>query len=112
MHPTPGVDTTHPTYCDPTRCVHLGPTVHHCSPPEIFLPRQNDTTDATVVWFSIERLDEVDESTGTQVEHPAELVLDYGDGQRRRWGMDDLREITDRVFGTYNQEVERRLVAT
>jgi hypothetical protein len=110
-HPT-YAETTHPHYCDRTQCVHLGPTVHHRSAPELFLPRQSDTTDAAMVWFSVERLDEVDETTGTQVEHPAELVLDYGNGQRRRWGIDDLREITDRVFGTYDPGVERQLVVS
>lgn len=120
MHATTGADTTHPTcaetthprYCDPARCVHLGPTVHHRSAPEIFFPRQNDTTDATMVWFSIERLDEVDESTGTQVEHPAEVVVDHGDGRRGRWGIDDLRGLVDRVFATYDQGAEHQLAAS
>lgn len=92
---------THPSYCDRGRCDRSGPNLHHRSSPTPFLPRQRGTTEVLAVSVSVERLDEVDEITGLQTEHPAELVASYEDGRQVRWGVEDFREFSDMVLGLY-----------
>lgn len=119
MHATHRVDYTspsatsiaHPGYCDRARCTHRGYTVHHSSAPEVFLPRQHDTTDASMVQIIIERLDEIEATTGRQVVHPDEVVISDDRGSRVRVGVEDLRELNRITFGLYeaDSDAERQL---
>ncbi len=116
MHSTSKIEVgrpstiAHPAYCDPSRCRHRGLTVHHCSTPEFFLPRQADTTDSSVVSISIERLDEVDEAGG-QVVFPDEIILADDRGLRFRMGAEDMREMVRVAFGLYDAEAGARQLA-
>lgn len=99
MHSIAGaLDLQHPAYCDPGRCNRQGRTLHHRSVEAIWVPRQRDTTDASTIRVTVERLDEVDERTGTQVEHPDEAVLDYGGGRRERWGIEDVQDLAGMIL--------------
>lgn len=115
MHTTPRIDTArsrarivHPAYCDPSRCVHRGYAVHHCSAPEVFIPRQRDTTEASMVQISIERLDEVD-ATGRQIVHADEVIFSDDCGVHARVGVEDLREMMAVAFGLYDADASCRL---
>lgn len=95
----------HPAYCDLGRCEHHGYAVHHRSAPEIFLPRQRDTTEVNMVHVSVERLDEINEDSGRQTEHPAEVVFSDDRGTRTRIGIEDLRDLTGMAFALYNADI-------